>query len=67
MASERQTDVREVDDVVRSVVLDVLRRRAAGEPLPDEQVIASRPDLAVLLRPSWPSFSRFARPRMASR
>ena len=51
MAGDRLSDVRTADEIVRSVVLDVLRRRAAGESLPDEQIIASRPDLADLLRP----------------
>jgi serine/threonine protein kinase/Tfp pilus assembly protein PilF len=50
MASDRESEISEVRDVVRSVVLDVLRRRAAGESLSDEQVIASRPELANRLR-----------------
>jgi tetratricopeptide (TPR) repeat protein/tRNA A-37 threonylcarbamoyl transferase component Bud32 len=50
MAGNSESDVRDAGDMVRSVVLDVLRRRAAGELLPDEQVIASRPELADHLR-----------------
>src|SRR5687768_3337403 len=46
MASVGETAVRDDGAVVQSVVLDVLRRRAAGESLSDEQVIASRPELA---------------------
>ena len=50
MPGDRLSDVRDADEIVQSVVLDVLRRRAAGESLPDEQVINARPDLADLLR-----------------
>jgi tRNA A-37 threonylcarbamoyl transferase component Bud32 len=35
---------------VQSVMLDMLRRRAAGESISDEQVVAARPDLAEQLR-----------------
>jgi serine/threonine protein kinase/TPR repeat protein len=50
MASVRQTDVDNDRAAVQAVVLDVLRRRAAGESLSDKQVIAARPDLAEQLR-----------------
>jgi hypothetical protein len=50
MANDRQTDAREVGDAVRSIVLDVLRRRAAGESLPDAEVIEARSELATELR-----------------
>jgi tetratricopeptide (TPR) repeat protein/tRNA A-37 threonylcarbamoyl transferase component Bud32 len=50
MAGNSKSDVHDVRALVQSVVLDVLRRRAAGESLPDEQVIASRPELADHLR-----------------
>jgi tetratricopeptide (TPR) repeat protein/tRNA A-37 threonylcarbamoyl transferase component Bud32 len=50
MVGNSESDVRDVRAVVQSVVLDVLRRRAAGESLPDEQVIASRPEFADQLR-----------------
>ena len=50
MASDRETNENDQRATVQSVVLDVLRRRAAGESLPDDEVVASRPDLANLLR-----------------
>jgi hypothetical protein len=50
MASVPHTEIEDIRAAVQSVVLDVLRRRAAGEPLPDEHVIASRPELAEHLR-----------------
>jgi tetratricopeptide (TPR) repeat protein/tRNA A-37 threonylcarbamoyl transferase component Bud32 len=50
MASDSGTLVRDAGAVVQSIVLDVLRRRAGGESLPDEAVIASNPELAGLLR-----------------
>src|SRR3954470_12626319 len=50
MSSDREKAERDDHAVVQSVVLDVLRRRAAGTSVPDDEVIASRPDLADLLR-----------------
>jgi hypothetical protein len=50
MATVPNTDFEDVRAAVQSVVLDVLRRRAAGEELPDDEVIASRPELAEHLR-----------------
>jgi tetratricopeptide (TPR) repeat protein len=50
MTSDRESDVRDERAAVQSVVLDVLRRRASGESLSDDDVIASRPDLSDALR-----------------
>jgi hypothetical protein len=55
MATVPETDFEEIRAAVQSVVLDVLRRRAAGEPLSDDEVIASRPELAEVhqVRPAF--------------
>ena len=50
MSSNSQVDGDDLKMAVHSVMINVLRRRAAGESLPDEQVIASSPELAEHLR-----------------
>ena len=50
MANSPQIGLDSSHTAAQAVVLDVLKRRAAGESLTDDQVIASRPDLAEQLR-----------------
>jgi tetratricopeptide (TPR) repeat protein/tRNA A-37 threonylcarbamoyl transferase component Bud32 len=50
MTGDRPSDAGDAQAVVQSIVLDVLRRRAAGQPVADEQVLAAWPKLAELLR-----------------
>jgi hypothetical protein len=58
MASIPQTGGSHARAAVQALVLDVLRRRAAGESLSDDQVIADRPELAEQLRAEFEKLQR---------